>query len=563
VSAPPPVRVLIVEDEALVALDVEDQLRRLGYEVAGVADTEETALAAARASRPDLVLMDVQLRGGSDGVAAAARLRAEADVPVVFLTAFADTTSLERAKAVAPHGFVLKPFDERDLRTALEIALHRDRLEREVRRFQGHLLSVLDAQRAAILLLDAAGAVLFANLAARRMAGGGPVPAGVPWWDALGFARASREPIASLLRTPETARDKLTARVAGPDREWVVEVEVEDDPRDPAQRIVLLHDVSELYDLRALLSDRSSFHEIVGRSAAIARVIEVVAQVARVDVPVLVLGETGTGKELVARAIHRESARRDGPFVAVNCAGLSEDLAASQLFGHRRGAFTGAIADHRGVFEAASGGTLFLDEIGDLAPRIQTTLLRVLEERRVTRLGDTNPRPVDVRIVAATNRDLAQDAADGRFRADLLYRIRVGRVNLPSLRERREDVWLLVRHVLAEHRALTGKAVERVSDAAMRALLAYGWPGNVRELKNALGYAAIHCFGSEIDLADLPPEVRTGAAAAGADEAPAADERARIERALARTGGERKAAAALLGISRATLYRKLAQLGIG
>ena len=221
------------------------------------------------------------------------------------------------------------------------------------------------------------------------------------------------------------------------------------------------------------------------------------------------------------------------------------------------------MSDTAGVFEAAHGGTLFLDEIGDLPPRVQTTLLRVLEERRLTRVGETQPRDVDVRIVAATNRDLAEDVAAGRFRADLLYRIRVGRIHLPPLRERREDLSLLVRHVLREQRAITGRAVEAVSDEAMQALLAYDWPGNVRELKNAIGYAVIHCRGTAIELEDLPPEVlERPLPAAAAPDLPA-DERERIVAALARTGGERKAAAALLGVGRATLYRKLTQYGLG
>jgi DNA-binding NtrC family response regulator len=342
----------------------------------------------------------------------------------------------------------------------------------------------------------------------------------------------------------------------------VVEIEIEDDPRAPERKIFFLTDVSELHGLRRLLDERGRFHDIIGRSDAIRRVVRLVQQVAPTDVTVLIEGETGTGKELVARAIHRESARRKGPFVAVNCAGLSEELAASQLFGHRRGAFTGAVTDAVGMFEAARGGTLFLDEIGDLPLRVQTTLLRVLEERAVTRIGETQPRAVDVRIVAAANRELAREVAAGRFRADLLYRIRVGRIHLPPLRERREDLPLLVRHILSEQRAITGRPVETVSDEAMQAMLAYEWPGNVRELKHALGYSVIHCPGAAVELEDLPPELLERAPPVAAAGDLPADERERIAAALARTGGERKGAAALLGVSRATLYRRMAQYGI-
>jgi transcriptional regulator with PAS, ATPase and Fis domain len=288
--------------------------------------------------------------------------------------------------------------------------------------------------------------------------------------------------------------------------------------------------------------------------------------VARVDSTVLIEGETGTGKELVARAIHRLNHRRDKPFVAINCAGLSEELAASLLFGHRRGSFTGAVNDQQGLFEAAHGGTLFLDEIGDLPMRVQTTLLRVLEEHAVLRLGESQPRAADVRVLAATHRDLAREAAEERFRQDLLYRIRVARVRLPALRERREDLPLLVRTFLADHVASTGKRVDGISDGAMAVLLEYHWPGNVRELRNGLEYAVIRARSSMIQLEDLPPELlqcpqTEDQEQPHRDEAGSADAD-RLQAALRRARGNRTRAAALLGISRATFYRRLRELGL-
>jgi DNA-binding NtrC family response regulator len=559
-----PARILIVEDEAVVALDVEDRLRRLGYEVVGTADSCASALAQAAEARPDLVLLDIALRDGPDGITTAERLRAELAVPVVFVTAFADAATLERAKRVSPHGYIVKPFDERDLRAMIEIALYRDGLDRALRRSHDDLLAVLDVQRTGNVLVDPAGQILFANAAAGRILGADPgTLLDLPWPEGLGLSGDARRRVEALLRTTGAERQKVVARLPTRDpRDSVVEIEIEDDPRAPERRIFFLTDVSELHGLRRLLDERGRFHDIIGRSDAIRRVVRLVQQVAPTDVTVLIEGETGTGKELVARAIHRESGRRKGPFMAVNCAGLSEELAASQLFGHRRGAFTGAVTDAVGMFEAARGGTLFLDEIGDLPLRVQTTLLRVLEERAVTRIGETQPRAVDVRIVAAANRELAREVAAGRFRADLLYRIRVGRIHLPPLRERREDLPLLVRHILSEQRAITGRPVETVSDEAMQAMLAYEWPGNVRELKHALGYSVIHCPGAAVELEDLPPELLERAPPVAAAGDLPADERERIAAALARTGGERKGAAALLGVSRATLYRRMAQYGI-
>jgi DNA-binding NtrC family response regulator len=300
---------------------------------------------------------------------------------------------------------------------------------------------------------------------------------------------------------------------------------------------------------------------MIGKSKPMQQVFQTIQDVARVDSTVLIEGETGTGKELVARAIHQLGRRCDAPFVAINCAGLSDELAASQLFGHRRGSFTGAISDQQGLFEAADGGTLFLDEIGDLSLRVQTALLRVLEENAVLPLGESSPRPVDVRVLTATHRDLAQDAAEERFRQDLLYRIRVARVRLPALRQRREDLPILVRAFLADHRASTGKQVDAVSDDALAVMMEYKWPGNVRELRNALEYAVVRARGSILLTDDLPPELlerRTGAdqVDVGLDEAD------QLMAALKRARGNRTRAAALLGISRATLYRRLGELGI-
>jgi DNA-binding NtrC family response regulator len=562
-----PARILVVEDEAVVALDVQGRLRRLGYQVVGTAASYEGALARAAELRPDLVLMDIALRDGPDGIAAAERLRTELAVPVVFLTAFADADTLERAKRASPHGYIVKPFEGRDLRATIEIALYRDGLDRALQRSHDDLLAVLDVQRIGNVLVEAAGRIVFANAAAGRILGVDPTTLrDLPWPEGLRLSGEARRRVEALLRTAPARRRKVVASLPGnaPGSSVVdIEIEIDDDPRAPERKIFFLTDVSELYGLRRLLDEQGRFRDLVGRSEAVKRVVRLVKQVAPTDVTVLIEGETGTGKELVARAIHDESTRRKGPFMAVNCAGLSEELAASQLFGHRRGAFTGAVADATGVFEAARGGTLFLDEIGDLPPRVQTTLLRVLEERAVMRLGETQLRPVDVRIVAATNRELTTEVAAGRFRSDLFYRIRVGRIHLAPLRERRVDLPLLVQHILSEQRAIAGRAVTTVSDEAMQAMLAYEWPGNIRELKNALGYAVIHCAGPAVELEDLPPELLERAPpAAGTGRALGAEERESIVEALERAGGDRKAAAALLGVSRATLYRRLAQYGI-
>ncbi|MFZ4703481.1 MAG: sigma 54-interacting transcriptional regulator, partial [Candidatus Methylumidiphilus sp.] len=345
---------------------------------------------------------------------------------------------------------------------------------------------------------------------------------------------------------------------------WV-ECVVKDDPRDSARRLVFLDDVTELRSLRNKL-EAKRYGGLVGDSEAMENLNRMIVQIGRGDWTVLIEGETGVGKELVARGIHEASPRKAGPYVAINAAGLSESLLSSQLFGHRKGAFTGATADQQGFFEAANGGTLFLDEIGDLPLAMQAALLRVLQEREIIRLGETQARKSDVRIIAATHKDLIAEVAAGRFREDLFFRLRVARIHIPSLRERKTDIPLLVEHFLRSASQQIGKPVNSLQADALQRLLAYDWPGNVRELRSCVDFALIHCLGDSIQVNDLPPEIRnqrlgdlpnTGLGLALID-----DERQRILQALKTAGGNRTKAVQLLGISRATFYRRLQELGI-
>ena len=287
---------------------------------------------------------------------------------------------------------------------------------------------------------------------------------------------------------------------------------------------------------------------------------------ARTDASVLITGESGTGKELIARRIHRASKRAKGPFVAVNCAALPDSLAESELFGHEKGAFTGADARRIGRFEQAQGGTLFLDEIGELTDAVQAKLLRVLEERCVERVGGAAPIPVDLRVVAATNRDLEREVEAGRFRGDLFYRLNVMRLHLTSLKERPGDLDLLVPTLLESLAGRLAVPARTLSSEAMDRLRAYGWPGNVRELRNALERALIVAAGEQITLTDLPAldaaaPVPTSEPDGGGLSLPARERRAILE-ALESTGGHREKAATLLGISVRTLYNRLREYDI-
>jgi len=315
-------------------------------------------------------------------------------------------------------------------------------------------------------------------------------------------------------------------------------------------------------DLKRQLNEKTQFRDLIGKSRSMGQLYAQIRDLAKVDTTVLIEGETGTGKELVARAIHFSSQRKAGPFIAVNCAGLTDSLLGSQLFGHKKGAFTGAVENQQGFFEAADGGTVFLDEIGDISPAVQTSLLRVLQEREIVRIGESKPRKVDVRVLAATHHNLSQDVTNGSFRADLLYRIRVARIQLPSLRERREDISLLVTSFLGQCSAVTGKPVDQVSREAMHALTSYAWPGNVRELKSAIESALISCKDTMIQVEDLPPEVLDSRVAQRAVLVDPPDEKSRMLAALDQAKGNRTLAARILGMSRATLYRRLTELNL-
>ena len=303
---------------------------------------------------------------------------------------------------------------------------------------------------------------------------------------------------------------------------------------------------------------------LVTRSARMRQVLELARRVAKVESTVLLTGESGVGKERMARLIHDESARAAGPFLALNCGALTETLLESELFGHARGAFTGAARDRPGLFEAASGGTLFLDEVGELPLGMQARLLRALQERQVRRVGENRHRPIQVRILAATNRELAEEVAGGRFRKDLYYRLRVIELHVPSLRERREDVLPLARVLLAEAAQRMRRSLSGLTSRAADQLVRHPWPGNVRELANAMERAAALAQGRRVDLEDLPEDIRQAPPRLPVhteSQTLEALEKAAILAALERNGGHQGRTAAQLGIGVTTLYRKLKHYG--
>ena len=334
----------------------------------------------------------------------------------------------------------------------------------------------------------------------------------------------------------------------------------------------------ELARYRDMLGN-GDFHGLLGRSPAMRELFEQIRRIAGANGPVLVLGESGVGKELVARALHAESDRRDGPFVAMNCAGIPAELLESELFGHSAGAFTGAQRARKGLFAEAEGGTLLLDEVGEMPPEMQSKLLRILQDGRMRPVGENRERRVDVRIIAATNRDLEADIEAGSFRADLFYRLETFALSVPPLREREDDIDLLAAHFVARFAGASNSPVRGVTLEAIECLRAYAFPGNVRELSNAIERAVTFCRGSEIGVADLPARIREGAKRQGVPvpvtpgEGPPLlvppgqlpplreVEQRYVQHVLQRLDNNKRRAAQVLGIGRRTLYRYLGEAG--
>ena len=331
--------------------------------------------------------------------------------------------------------------------------------------------------------------------------------------------------------------------------------------------VATFDDVRAEIDFVKELNEIEEFHGIVGKDEKMIRIYQQIRNVAKVSFPVLIYGESGTGKELVAEAIHRLSPRKNGPFVTVNCGAIPDTLIESELFGYEKGAFTGAIREKKGRFELAHGGTIFLDEIGDISPLMQIKLLRVVQTGMIERLGSTSSIKVDVRIISATNKDLEKEIKDGKFREDLFYRISVIPIKLPPLRERKNDIPLLVDRFLKDISNSLSIKVSSISKHAINALMQYSWPGNVRELQNVIQYAIVQAQANErrhIELSDLPEKILTHKTLKVSRNANDTSKRKftldMINEALRSTGGNKVKAAKLLGISRATLYRLLQRM---
>lgn len=578
--------ILVIDDEESLRNTFQFFLQNQDYGPVRTAASFEEAVQALAERSYDLIISDIVL-GGKTGVELLKRVRELGlSCPVVMITGYPTVETAAEAVRLGAFDYIPKPVDKEALLKTARIALRQHQLEQGKRRAEqerertrAFLETVFKSVTDAIITVDPQLAIKESNPAARLLLGElqpGLIEQGslIPFCSLEDCAALKKELLRVLKSDQEGSPQLFECRVAE-QRTKVLSASVAPlkDGVGGAEGAVIV-----LRDLTAPASGnqgrRQRFHRFLGASDAMQAAYTLIENVGRVDLSVLITGESGTGKELAAEALHQESHRKNRPLVKVDCTAIPESLLESELFGHRKGSFTGADRDRMGRILQADGGTLFLDEIGDISPMMQLRLLRFLQESTFYPVGQDTPLRVDVRVIAATNVDLKEKVRSGGFREDLYFRLRVIDVILPPLRERGDDVLLLADHFIAKIAPKLGKRIGGISEQARQLLLAYPWPGNVRELEHVIERACVLCQGSTLAAEQLPeeisrPQVEEPTVALPAQglaiEAMPRDTQdlspgERILQALRRAGGNKAKAARLLGIDRTTLYRKVREL---
>jgi two-component system, NtrC family, response regulator HydG len=560
--------ILIIDDEESLRYTFEGFLVDEGYQVLTAASFDE-ALACLADVDIDLVFADIIL-GNRYGIDLLREIRERRlTCPVVMITGYPNIDSAAEAVRLGAFDYLAKPVRQDDLLHITRQALYQKALADENQRYRKHLEAILRSVRDGIITVDENMRLTGFNEAAQRMHGLAGLEPEAMGRDFRELVNAGNDSWHALLQETITSRQpgELSRQeyqlAEGPSRVLSLHATPLLQAQDRfAGAVLVIRDETRLANLEQILQERQQFCRLIGRSRKMQDLYGLLENLAGMQTTVIITGETGTGKELVAEAIHHQGGESSRPLVKVNCVALSENLLESELFGHVKGAFTGAIRDKIGRFQKADGGTIFLDEIGDISPAVQLRLLRVLQEKEFERVGDSTPIRVNVQVVTATNQNLREKIRLGQFREDLYYRLHVVEVHIPPLRERREDIPLLTEHFLNKFNKNFGKRIEGISDNVRNLFLAYGWPGNVRELEHTLEHAFILCPQPTITIDHLPAVIRQFAEQVPAVQITDQDEAAGIKQALARCGGNKAKAARQLGMSRQTIYRKIRELGI-
>ncbi|MBF0455420.1 MAG: sigma 54-interacting transcriptional regulator [Magnetococcales bacterium] len=561
-------RILIVEDEEPIRNLFIRILTTQGFDVSG-ADGYDQGLRALQKSPFDLLITDINL-GEKTGLDL---LKASQELPylvcTVMVTGF---PSLESAQEALRHGatdYLTKPLLKDDLIRIVDSALKHKALQDEKEQLRANLEAIFQSVEDAIITVDQTFNLLEVNKAADGLCHIQPSEVGAPFST---DHRPCEGACLPLLKAAFESKKKIKNqrischKLSRPTQ--IVRLSASpliNNRGQVAGAVMVVGDETKMVFMEKALQERRRFHRLVGSSRAMHALFSLIEDLADVETTVLITGESGTGKELVAEAIHHQGNRKEKPFIRVNCGALTETLLESELFGHVKGSFTGALKDRMGRFELADKGTLFLDEIGDISPAMQIRLLRVLQEKQFERVGDAQTIQVDVRVVAATNRNLPEAIRQGRFREDLYYRLKVVEIPIPPLRERREDLPLLVEHFIHAFNTTFNKTIKGVSRVVMSCFMNHTWPGNIRELEHAIEHAFVVCRSPIIESNHLPINLQPKEPIPEDLDLLALkkdDEEASIRLALQQTNWRREEAAKLLGMGRSTFFRKIKKYAI-
>lgn len=580
-------KVVVIDDEQSIRYSFETFLEDDGYSVACAADLQTAAELIAK-MMPDIIFSDILL-GGESGLEVLDIVRKyKLNAPVVMITGQPSIDTAAEALRLGAYDYMVKPIVKESLlrvcRTALttkRLIEQKERIVVEKDRYRQHLQAIFANVDDPIISVDTERKIIACNDAAHRILACGTQPQG----DAQGQSTASSAPllngmhigdsenpflkaclgtIENVLANNERVKKEKKSFTDAQGHQCLISINcspLQGSDKTPLGAALVVKDLTRIHYLENQLKQTSDFKRVIGNSYKMGKVYELIRALADTDATVLITGESGTGKSLVARQIHELSERSSHKMVTVRCSALVEHLLESELFGHVKGSFTGAIANKIGRFELCNKGSIFLDEIGEISPALQLKLLGVIQDREFERVGDSQPITVDTRIIAATNRNLQEEVAKGRFREDLYYRLNVVEIKMPPLRERHGDVPLLVEHFIQKYKKVYKKNINNISSEVMDLFLAYSWPGNIRELEHAIEHGFVLCRDEIIDVMHVPPIIRriTDQLNTGPGQEPMSDDEEKRELvfALEQTDWNKAKTARLLGISRPTLYRKL------
>jgi len=554
-------RILIVDDEESIRYTFEAFLLDEGYIVSTARNFDE-AISMVGEAEFDLIITDIIL-GGKTGIDFMREIKGRnMTTPVVMITGDPSIDTASEAVRLGAFDYIPKPVNQSALLRVTKTALRHKAVNAEKERYRQNLEAIFRSVKDAIITVDSGLRIVELNRAAE---------------DLFGITRDQIGSDFSLLPSPccQSSMGALNETIQK--RKPVERARIECQHRDGSFHVftfttsplldhqglfsgavVVIKDETRIADLERDLRQRLQFHNIIGKNIRMQEIYSLIETVADLQSTVLITGESGTGKELVAEAIHFKGNRGSRQLVKVNCSALSENLLESELFGHVKGAFTGAVKDKIGRFQRADGGTIFLDEIGDISQKTQLQLLRVLQNMEFERVGDSSPLRVDVRVIAATNKDLAARVKSGEFREDLYYRLKVMEMHLPPLRERTDDIPFLLEHLIAKYNKKLSRNISDISEEVEKILMEYSWPGNIRELEHTIEHSFILCRQNIVTVEYLPRNIREYSLAGVAGEPHTEeDEKMKILKALEKSGWNKSRTARLLDMDRKTLYRKL------